>query len=141
MIARFVSNGSVFSAQIAEFVARAKGNADLVVRKVALDMFSRVIEKTPVDSGRAKSSWLVAINSIPTGDPGTIDKSGAPSFARVNAEVVGLKAGDTIAMTSSLAYSRRLEYGWSKQAPEGMVRLTVLEFNGIVTQAASELPK
>ena len=131
----------MFSAQIAEFVAKAKENSDLVVRKVALEMFSRVIQKSPVDEGRFKSSWVVAINSIPTHDPGTIDKSGAPSFARVNAEVAALKAGTVITMCSNLSYSRRLEYGWSKQAPSGVVRITVVEFAGIVTQAASELPK
>lgn len=134
-----MSNGSVFSAQIAEFVAKAKGNADLVVRKVALEMFSRVIQKSPVDEGRFKSSWVVSINSIPTGDPGTIDKSGAPSFMRVNAAVVGLNAGDVITMCSNLPYSRKLEYGWSKQAPFGVVRITVVEFAGIVTQAAASV--
>lgn len=136
-----MSNGSVFSAQIAEFVAKAKGNADLVVRKVALEMFSRVIQKSPVKDGRFKSSWVVAINSIPSSDPGTIDKSGAPSFMRVDAAVLNLKAGNMIAMTSSLSYSRRLEYGWSGQAPSGVVRITVAEFAGIVNQAASSLPK
>lgn len=136
-----MSNGSIFAAQIAEFVAKAKGNADIVVRKVALEMFSRVIQKSPVDEGRFKSSWVVSINSIPTGDPGTIDKSGAPSFMRVNAAMVGFKAGDVITMCSNLSYSRRLEYGWSKQAPSGVVRITVVEFAGIVTQAAASLPK
>jgi hypothetical protein len=134
-----VSNGSIFAAQIAEFCAKAKGNADLVVRKVALEMFSRVIQKSPVDEGRFKSSWVVAINSIPTDDPGTIDKSGAPSFARVNAAVAQLSAGTIITMCSNLSYSRRLEYGWSKQAPSGVVRITVVEFSGIVDQAAASL--
>jgi hypothetical protein len=136
-----VSAGSIFSAQISEFVAKAKGNATLVVRRVALDMFGRVIQKSPVDEGRFKSSYLVSVNSVPSGDPGTIDKSGAPSLARVSAAVLAMKVGDTITMTSSLAYALRLEYGWSQQAPAGMVRLTVAEFAGIVTQAASELPK
>lgn len=134
-----MSNGSIFAAQIAEFCAKAKGNADLVVRKVALEMFSRVIQKSPVDEGRFKSSWVVAINSIPTDDPGTIDKSGAPSFARVNAAVAQLSAGTIITMCSNLSYSRRLEYGWSKQAPSGVVRITVVEFSGIVDQAAASL--
>lgn len=136
-----MSNGSVFSAQIAEFVAKAKGNADLVVRKVVLEMFSRVIQKSPVDSGRFKSSYLVSINSTPTGDPGTVDKSGAPSFLRVNAAVAQLSAGTVITMTSSLEYALALEYGHSRQAASGMVRITVLEFAGVVTQAAASLPK
>jgi hypothetical protein len=132
---------SVFEAQIAAFVAKAKGNADLVVRKVGLDMFSRVIQKSPVDEGRFKSSWVVSVNSIPVDDPGTIDKTGAPSFQRVSAAVVGLKAGNVITMVSNLAYSRRLEYGWSQQAPAGMVRITISEFAGIVKSAAASVAK
>lgn len=136
-----MSNGSIFAAQVAAFAQRAKGNADLVVRKIALDMFSRVIQKSPVASGRFKSSWVVAINSIPTDDPGTIDKSGDPSIVRVNAAVTELKAGDVITMVSNLSYSRRLEFGWSKQAPAGMVRLTIQEYGPVVSQAAGDLPK
>lgn len=136
-----MSSGSVFSAQIAEFVKKANGNIDLVVRRVALDMFSRVIQKSPVDEGRFKSSYVVSINSIPSGDPGTIDKSGAPSFQRVNAAVLQLKGGDVITMCSNLSYSRRLEFGWSQQAPAGMVRLTISEFSGVVSAAAQSVPK
>jgi hypothetical protein len=36
--------------------------------------------------------------------------------------------GEIIYLTNSLPYARRLEYGWSKQAPAGMVRITVANF-------------
>lgn len=130
-----------FELDIQRFVEKAKGNATLVVRKISLDILKRVVQKSPVDEGRFKSSWLVSINSIPTGDPGTIDKSGAPSFQRVDAAVLRMKAGDFIAMTSNLPYSRKLEYGHSKQAPSGVVRITVQEFPQVVAKAASEVPK
>ena len=39
------------------------------------------------------------------------------------------RAGQTIFITNSLPYAYRLEYdGWSRQAPAGMVRVTVVEF-------------
>lgn len=130
-----------FELDIARFVAKAKGNADLVVRKVALDIFKRVVIKSPVDEGRFKSSWLVGLNSVPSGDPGTIDKTGAPSIARINASVAQMHAGDVVTMTSSLPYSRRLEYGHSQQAPAGVVRITVSEYRGVVDKAAAEIKK
>jgi hypothetical protein len=136
-----VSNGSVFSAQIAEFVAKAKGNADLVVRKVALEMFSRVIQKSPVDTGRFKGNWQVAIGSLPAGTLEINDKGGTATIARVTATALGVKAGDVIYLVNNLEYALPLEYGHSKQAPSGMVRLTILEFNGIVSQAAASVPK
>ena len=157
-----MSNGSVFSAQIAEFVAKAKGNADLVVRKVALEMFGRVIQKSPVDTGRFKSNWQVSINSIPSGTIG-LDKSvshdvdgkehergagsarsaaaAGASLTRVNTVALGAKAGQIIYLVNNLDYALALEYGHSRQAPAGMVRLTIVEFQGIVNQAAATLPK
>ncbi len=45
------------------------------------------------------------------------------------------KAGDVIYLANSLPYIRRLEYGWSKQAPAGMVRGTVGEFQQAIDKA------
>lgn len=136
-----MANETIFSAGIADFVAKAKENADLVVRRVTFDMFERVIAKTPVDTGRLKGSWLPAIGSIPSGDPNTPDKSGAVSISRVTATTLKAKAGDIIYMISNLVYSRRIEYGHSKQAPEGMVRTTISEFGAIVDKAANDVNK
>jgi hypothetical protein len=136
-----VSTGSLFTAQIAAFVEKAKGNVDLVVRKVALDMFSRVIQKSPVDTGRFKGNWQVAIGSIPAGTLQLDDKSGTAAMAKVTAAALQLEAGQVIYLVNNLPYAQALEYGHSKQAPNGMVRLTVQEFNSVVDRAASTLPK
>lgn len=130
-----------FELDIARFVAKAKGNMDLVVRKVALDLFSRVIQKSPVDTGRFKGNWQVAIGSIPAGTLKLDDKSGTAAMSAVDAAVLRLKAGDTIYLVNNLAYARALEYGHSKQAPAGMVRLSVMEYGAVVNKAAGEVPK
>lgn len=130
-----------FELDIRRFVAKANGNTDLVIRKVALDLFKRVIMKTPVDSGRAKGSWTVAIGSIPADTIELEDKGGTATIARAAATVLGLKAGDIIYCVSSLAYIRRLEFGYSKQAPAGMVRISAAEYPGVVRQAAASVPK
>lgn len=144
-----------FELQIAKFAAKAGGNMDLVVRKIALDLFTRCIEKSPVGNkdiwqhpeqappgytgGRFKSNWQVAIGSIPPGTLTAIDVTAA--VTRVEAEVLGMKAGDVIYLVNNLPYARALEYGHSKQAPAGMVRLTVAEYGAVVTKAADEVPK
>lgn len=149
-----------FDLDIAKFVEKAKGNADLVVRKVTLEMFGKVIEKSPVDTGRFKSNWQAAIGSVPTGTLGTdesvthdengkerergfarSDAAADASFARVNAKALESKAGDVTYMVNNLSYANRLEYGWSGQAPAGMVRLSIAEFNGTVDKVAREVNK
>jgi len=130
-----------FDLDIARFVAKANGNIDLVVRKIALDLFKRVIMKSPVDTGRFKGNWQVAIGAIPAGTLEVNDKDGSATIAKVTAETLGLKAGEVIYLVNNLEYARSLEFGHSKQAPAGMVRISVLEYGAVVTKAVSEVPK
>lgn len=130
-----------FTLDIQRFVDKANGNIDVVIRKIALDMFRRVIMKTPVDTGRLRGSYQVAIGSIPAGQVETNDKSGTATVARVTAATLGLKAGDVIFMVSNVEYARAIEFGHSKQAPAGMIRTSVMEFPGVVNKAASEVNK
>ncbi len=124
-----------FELQIAKFVEKAKGNVDLVVRRVSLDLFKRVIMKSPVDTGRFRANWQVAIESIPGGTLDATDKHGAATIARIMPDVLKMKAGETIYLVNNLSYARQLEYGWSKQAPAGMVRVTVQEYGAVVAGA------
>lgn len=151
----------MFTLNIQRFVDKANGNLDLVVRKVSLDLFKRVIQKSPVDTGRFKGNWQVAIGSIPAGtlelstdishtDKGNERKrgsgarssaAGTASINRATAAVLNLRAGEIIYLVNNLDYARALEYGHSKQAPAGMVRISVAEYSAIVNKAASEVPK
>lgn len=130
-----------FELDIQRFVDRAKGNIDLVIRKIALDLFKRVIMKSPVDTGRFKGNWQVAIGSIPAGVLAIDDKSGTATISKMTAAVLGLKAGQVIYLVNNLEYARPLEYGQSKQAPAGVVRITLQEFPQVVSKAVNEVPK
>lgn len=151
---------SAFELEISKFVEKAKGNCDLVVRKVALEMFKRVIQKSPVDTGRFKSNWQAAIGSVPKGTIGLdesithkdgketdrgsthrFEAAASASFSRVNQIALSGKAGDVIYLVNNLSYANALEYGHSGQAPNGMVRLSILEWNTAVKKTLSELPK
>ena len=125
-----------FALDVSRFVAQAKGNADLVVRRVALDLFTRVVRRSPVDTGRFRANWQTSVGAINTTTSEATDKSGSTSVARAQAVVGSAHAGDRIFLANSLPYARRLEYGHSKQAPAGMVRVTLQEYQGIVERAA-----
>lgn len=130
-----------FAVDIAKFVAKAKGNVDLVVRKISLELFKRVVIKSPVDTGRFKGNWQVAIGSIPSGVLQIDDKDGTATLSKITAATLGLKAGQTIYLVNNLEYARPLEYGHSKQAPKGMIRTTIAEFPQVVNKAAGEVRK
>lgn len=140
-----------FSLDVAKFAEKAGNNASLVVKKVATDISSRIVFRTPVDEGRARGNWFVTFGSPSSEVSSREDKSGlstqAPLPAMVSAfeslngkTIYSWKSGD-IWISNNLPYIQRLETGWSKQSPAGMVRVTVREFQGYVRKAVGELKK
>ena len=103
-----------------------------VVKKVALQVLKGVVNKTPVDTGRARSNWMTAVNTVPGN---TIElasnlsreQAAAESINRGVTAIDSVKQFSTISIANNLPYIGVLEYGGSKQAPEGMVRVTLSE--------------
>lgn len=124
-----------------QWVTKTEHKMDLAVRKIALELFSRVILKSPVDTGRFRANWQVAIGSIPSGTLELDDRSGTATISKATATTAGVKAGDVIYLVNNLPYAQRLEDGYSGQAPAGMVGLTVQEFQRIAQQIGFELVK
>lgn len=125
-----------FELKIREFAERAKANADQAVRQVELEVSSRVIVRSPVDTGRFRANWQLGVDSPLAGALLTTDKTGAETKSRILAALPKDATAHVVYITNNLPYARRLEYGWSAQAPNGMVRLTLAEFSGIVDGAA-----
>ncbi len=128
-----------FAEEIAGFAAKTERKMDLAVQKIALELFSRVILKTPVDKGRARANWQVAIGTAPDGTLELEDKSGTATVSAATATAAGVRAGDVIFLVNNLPYIQKLEDGYSGQAPAGMVGLTVQEFLRIAEQIGFEL--
>lgn len=143
-----------FALDLSRFVAKAKGNSRLVIKKVVLDVGTSVVLKTPVGDpdnwempaptgyvgGRARGSWQYAQGSPLEVEPGTVDESGSAPLGRITGGLVGDVACEHF-ITSNVPYMRRLEYdGWSSQAPEGMVRKTLVEYQDFIDNAVRSLP-
>ena len=101
--------------------------ANLLKRKLALQVLAGVIRRTPVRSGRARANWHVDIDSPRSSVDERLDPGGASTQAR-GASVIGrARPGQDVWVTNNLAYIGRLEDGHSGQAPAGMVALTVAD--------------
>ena len=122
---------------------------DILVQKVSFDLFSKVIMRSPVDTGRFRNNWQVGINQKPSGevtgtDRGTVNQAGAGSStakSRAESETAKAKGGDTVYMVNNLPYAERLEDGWSPQAAGGIVGVSIAEFKGIVERVGGKLRK
>lgn len=128
-----------FAAQVERFRAKTEAKIELAVRKIAMEVFREVILMSPVDTGRFRGNWQVEIGNVPQGTVALEDKDGRATIAAADAKALGLKAGQSIYLVNNLPYARRLEYGWSKQAPGGMVRLTVQRWKPIVEQIGAQI--
>lgn len=125
-----------FAIDLSRFVEKAKGDTNLVVRKIGTEVFRRVILKTPVHFGRARGSWNASVDQVTFQASDVLDKSGGKTIAAMVDTVAEVVAGDVFYLTSNLPYIIPLEHGHSKQAPAGMVATTLIEFPGIVQTAA-----
>lgn len=124
-----------FSLQIREFVETVRAREDEVIRKLALDILSSVVRMSPVLTGRFRGNWQVGLNAPVTGQLQRLDKSGAVAIASGSTMIAKARAGGVIYLSNNLPYARRLEYGWSKQAPAGMVRITLARFQTMLNSA------
>lgn len=121
-----------FADQIRRFGEKAEMKQDQALRKVALDLFSRIIMRTPVKTGRLRGNWQATINKAAKGVVET--KGAAAAIGTMQAVILGADKPTVFYLTNNLPYVARIEYDGhsSKQAPKGMVRISVAEFEGIL---------
>jgi hypothetical protein len=141
-----------FALDIRRFAEKCGSKANLVVRKVIMEIGTRVVLRSPVGDpsqwqnsappgytgGHFRANWQYAESSMPQGILPDIDKTGRVSIDRVK-QVKPQAFGKVHYIVNNLPYAQRLETGWSKQAPGGMVGLVIAEFQAIVRQANKEL--
>jgi len=187
---------SDFTLDITKFVEKAKGNVDTVIRKVAADLLTRVVQRSPVGNpelwaanqtaahynievanynialradpanlnragrlkrgkklkdgmqvnapagyvgGRFRGSWVISIGSRPTTQTERIDPSGAATIAAGMTVLAQFTAGPSIFLLNNVPYAAAIEYGHSKQAPAGVVRVTLAEFRDMIARAVGEV--
>ncbi|WP_295993473.1 hypothetical protein [Rugamonas sp.] len=152
-----------FALQIAAWVAKTKEDTDQVVRRVLQEVGDELILRSPVGDkekwaenierkerglpalppgyvgGRFKGNWQLGVDEPVTDTLPDIDPSGAASKARMMAAIPPQAAGRHYFITNNLPYAQRLEDGWSKQAPSGMVALTVVRYQAIVDGIVASL--
>ena len=144
-----------FALDIQKFAQKCGANADLVTRKVVLDIGRSLVEKTPVGNpdlwqnpdnkpdgyvgGHARANWSHSIGALVNQEFKEIDATGGASIDRIISSVPVKAAGEVHYIQNSLPYMQALEDGHSTQAPAGIVAVTEVEFHDYVEKAIGEL--
>ena len=123
---------SQFSIPLDQLAAKIGLDLETVARKSTLQLFTAVAKRSPVKSGRFRANWNVSATTP------NISITDSTVQGRVNVEAAKalmLPVGGVTFMSNGIVYASRLEYGHSKQAPNGMVRLSAQEFDAYVSRA------
>lgn len=125
-----------FDKDIRKFNKKFDRGAEQVLRRSVLIIFSSVIKRTPVKTGALRANWQLGINEKPTGTVTSGGKVYGSAIGPVKAGTDGAKIGDTLYLVNNLPYAQVIENGSSKQAPHGMVKLAVAEWDHTVAVQA-----
>lgn len=101
----------------------------IATKKIAGEVFNRVCEHTPVDTGHARANWNIAIGKadLTIHDDNERNKEEPERFATVNQALRELSAGEPVVVSNNVGYIGVLERGWSDKAPHGMLGRTLDE--------------
>ena len=124
-----------FSKDLDNITLNLAGYAEEMVRGTLFSLASRIIKESPVDTGRFRGNWQASLNTPKQGRLQQFDKSGASAINDMSSVVAGLKMGQTFYLANNLPYARRLEYGYSKQAPSGFLRINVMRVQSELEKA------
>lgn len=107
-----VRNAEAYAAWLsAQVRQRSAAQVQLYQRVVAVEVFQRIIERTPVDYGFARGNWQVAIGAPILSTIDRTDPSGAATKAAGNAVIASVVPYCALYISNSAPYITVLEDG------------------------------
>lgn len=112
------------------------------LRQAAAVMDNIAVVTTPVDTGYARSRWVVTIGSLPAQESGTeagisIGEEASTAIALSQGLEVIQKwsGGESLFISNPVNYSIHLDAGSSEQAPDGMTDQAIAAGKEILNNA------
>jgi hypothetical protein len=116
---------------------------------IALELYKRIMQKTPVDKGTLRGSWTISIGSQDTtpANKTTTAKQGQGLTASEKgvldaalAQMAEAKLGQIIWINNAMPYVLRIEFDGhsSVKAPAGMVQISINEMRSFLATKKSE---
>lgn len=114
-----MAGSGMFSASIADFVGKVGAQNKTICRKTAIDVFTAIIEATPVDKGMTRNNWLPSTGSPADGKPDIEGKGGNAAINAVKAKIGGWEPEKSDAfLTNNSIVAVVLEYGLYPNPPK-----------------------
>lgn len=154
-----------FSTDIAAFAKKTRQSIDSAVREVVLEIGAEVDRRSPVGD---KERWAVNISrasrglqavpegyvgghfrannqykfgSVPQGEINGTDTNGGKTVAAVRAGVYSSPVAGVHYIANNVPYAMTLENGHSKQAPQGIYKLSMMTVVGKLAAIVGKVAK
>ena len=124
-----------FADQLSKFKVISETECSRFVHAVVRETGRRLIERSPIDTGKFVSNWRYGLESPDT----TVTEETSIRTLNNLSEMPARAIGFIHYITNSVHYGPYLEAGSSKQAPRGMVELTAMEADTIFAVAARKV--
>lgn len=140
-----------FALDVRNFVEKTKRNNETVMRAVSLKLFSAIIKASPVDTGRFRMNWQATYSIPASGVVSGVDPSGSSAIGAMSTVVLKNPFWFDFVLTNNLPYANVIEYGgypgdgpntaggFSRQAPQGVVRINVARFQKLIDEEAAKV--
>ena len=142
-----------FALDLKKFAEKAGKRADDVVGNVVVRVAQELDRRSPVGDasywknpppkgyigGHFRANWQLGVGERPMNEIPGADPDGSRTVGAILAEIPEQAAGKLYWLSNNAPYAQRLEHGWSRQAPQGLVQLTVIQFQTIVRDAVAAL--
>lgn len=143
-----------FTADLNRFINLTEQKMNLVYRVTALELFNRIVLRTPVGNpdlwknppgpnaeryvgGRLRANWQFTLGQPADGVKDTTNYSGNEGAVAAQLGTPGVNIHHVVYFTNNLPYAQAIEEGHSyRQAPQGMVKVTLSEYPRILQEAA-----
>lgn len=143
-----------FTLDLQRFAEKCAERADDAVGNIVVRIAAELDKRSPVGDatywknpppagyigGHFRANWQLGVGAMPMGEVPGVDRTGEKTQGRIMAEIPEQAAGKVYYIANNAPYAQRLEYGRSRQAPQGLVGLTVTMFQDIVRDAVEALP-
>lgn len=137
-----------FTKTMGQWTKQVSLKMDNIFKDVVILVGESVVRISPVDTGLFRGNWQLTVDGEESNELNRLDPTGGAALASITSRAQGLKAGQIAYILNHLEYGYDLEYGtyngptakvteqgFSRQAPEGMVRVTEARFISIVEEA------
>jgi hypothetical protein len=128
---------------MAKAIEGVEGDIEDTVKLAVLGLFKAIVLKTPVDTGHLAYNWQASVDSPNTSVRTGVDpqKQTTIDSGKENIGKWGLN-NNYIWISNNVNYVEEIEYGKSRvKAPQGMVRVSLREFDSIFKGAAMTVNK